>query len=189
MEIGKTPFPGLFIIQPKVLRDERGFFLESYSKRDFAALGLDCDFVQDNQAYSRSAGVLRGFHFQVPPMAQAKLVWVVAGRVLDVVVDLRKGSPTFGKAFETELSAANFYRLFVPRGFAHAYLTLEEDTEFLYKVDAPYSREHDSGIVWNDPDLGVSWPFKDLILSDKDRSLPRLSQIESPFSFDPETDV
>lgn len=180
----ETGLPGLALLEPKLFQDERGFFLETYSRKTFAALGLDAAFVQDNHAYSAAPFVLRGLHFQAPPMAQAKLVWVVRGRVLDVAVDLRAGSPTFGRHFSVELSAANFLRLFIPRGFAHGYLTLEPDTEFLYKVDAPYDAASDAGILWNDPDLGIPWPECEPVLSAKDRVLPRLKDLATPFVFE-----
>jgi len=185
MRLIETGLPGLALLEPKVFRDERGFFLESYSEAVFDSLGIRTRFVQDNHAYSKQAGVLRGLHFQLPPSAQAKLAWVVRGSVLDVALDLRRDSPTFGRHFEVELSAQNMKRLFIPRGFAHGYVTLEPDTEFLYKVDAPFSPQADAGIVWNDPDLGISWPVADPVLSAKDRLLPRLKDFDSPFVCDP----
>jgi len=181
----ETTLPGLALLEPKVFRDERGFFLETYSEAAFAGLGISARFVQDNHAYSVQPGVLRGLHFQLPPHAQAKLVWVVRGRVLDVVVDLRLGSPTFGQHYSVELSAENMLRLFVPKGFAHGYVTLEPDTEFLYKVDSPYAPKADAGILWDDSDLGISWPVAEPVLSPKDRLLPRLKDFQSPFAFQP----
>jgi len=188
MLVHETGFPGLLVLTPKVFQDERGFFLESYSRNTFEQLGITCDFVQDNHAYSKDIGVLRGLHFQAPPVAQAKLVWVTRGEVVDVVVDLRKGSPTYGKWVQVVLSAANFKRLIIPRGFAHGYVTTMPDTEFQYKVDAPYSPDHDSGIAWDDPDIGVDWAsaLKGVtpILSEKDKRLPRLVNFDSPFNFE-----
>lgn len=184
MRLIETGLPGLVLLEPKVFRDERGFFLETYSRAGFAALGIGADFVQDNHAYSARPNVLRGLHFQMPPMAQAKLVWVPRGRVLDVAVDLRRGSPTFGRHFSVELSAKNFLRLFLPRGFAHGYMTLEADTEFAYKVDAPYDPASDAGILWSDPDLGIAWPDSGPVLSAKDRVLPRLKDFATPFVFE-----
>ena len=184
MQVRATGFPGLWLIEPAVFRDERGFFLESFSREAFAAEGLPTDFVQDNHACSRAAGVLRGFHFQRPPFTQAKLVWVVRGAVLDAALDLRRSSPTFGRCFTVELSAGNFLRLCIPKGFAHAYLTLAPETEFLYKVNAPYTPALEGGIAWNDPDLGLAWPLADPLLSAKDRALPRLRDFESPFVFE-----
>jgi len=183
MRLIETGLPGLVLIEPKVFRDERGYFLETYSREKFAGLGIQADFVQDNHAYSAQPFVLRGLHFQNPPFAQAKLVWVVRGRVLDVAVDLRRGSPTFGRNYCVELSAENFMRLFIPRGFAHGYLTLEPDTEFLYKVDAPYAAASDAGILWNDPDLAVPWPGCEPVLSAKDRALPPLQDFSTPFVY------
>ncbi len=185
MRLIETGLPGLALLEPKVFRDERGFFLETYSEASFAALGIGVRFVQDNHAYSKCQGVLRGLHFQLPPFAQAKLVWVVRGSVLDVAVDLRRDSATFGKHFCVELSAENMLRLFLPRGFAHGYMTLQPDTEFLYKVDAPYAPQADAGILWNDPDLGVAWPDMEPVLSDKDKLLPRLKDFNSPFACEP----
>jgi len=185
MRLIETGLPGLALLEPKVFRDERGFFFESYSVAAFDSLGIHARFVQDNHAYSAAAGVLRGLHFQLPPFAQAKLVWVVSGSVLDVALDLRRDSPTFGRHFSAELSAENMKRLFIPRGFAHGYATLEPDTEFLYKVDAPFSAQADAGILWNDPDLGISWPVAEPVLSPKDRLLPRLRDFDSPFVCDP----
>lgn len=182
MRLIETGIPGLVVLEPRVFRDERGFFLETYNETAFAALGINAHFVQDNHAYSAPAGVLRGLHFQKPPFTQAKLVWVVRGRVLDVVVDLRPGSPTYGRHHAVELSAENMHRFFVPKGFAHGYATLVPDCEFMYKVDAPYAPQHDAGILWNDPDLGIAWPVEDPILSPKDRALPRLKDISPPFA-------
>ncbi|GAB7022603.1 dTDP-4-dehydrorhamnose 3,5-epimerase [Salidesulfovibrio brasiliensis] len=182
-----TGLPGLLLLEPRVFEDERGFFLESYNRERFREAGIDCDFLQDNHAFSRDSGVLRGFHFQAPPAAQSKLVWVVAGKVLDVVVDLRVGSPTYGKTSAVELSGDNRRRLYVPKGFGHAYAVLEPDTHFMYKVDALYAPESEGGIAWDDPDLGIDWKGvfgpDGPILSDKDRQLPRLSDFQSPFRF------
>lgn len=185
MRLIETGLPGLALLEPKVFRDERGFFLETYSEAAFDALGIGARFVQDNHAYSVRPGVLRGLHFQLPPHAQAKLVWVVRGRVLDVAVDLRRDSPTYGRHYCVELSAENMLRLFLPRGFAHGYLTLAPDTEFLYKVDAPYMPQADAGILWNDPELGIAWPEAEPVLSGKDRMLPRLKDFHSPFVCEP----
>lgn len=184
MKATATDFPGLFVLEPKVFGDERGFFYESYSRRALAELGLDAGFLQDNHAYSRDPGVLRGFHFQAPPMAQTKLVRVTRGRVLDAVVDLRLGSPTMKGVFSIELSAKNRLQLYIPKGFAHAYLGLTPDVEFLYKVDAPYSPENEGGIAWNDPDISMDWPAGEPVLSDKDRELPLLWNFETPFVFE-----
>lgn len=187
MQVQETEFPGLLVLVPKVFQDERGFFLESYSEHRFREIGIDCAFVQDNHAYSKNPGVLRGFHFQTPPAAQAKLVWVTRGAVLDVVVDLRKGSPTYGRWEQVLLSAANFKRMFIPRGFGHSYVTIEPDSEFQYKVDAPYSPAHEGGVLWSDPDIAMDWESvlegRKPILSDKDKLLPTLAEFDSPFTY------
>jgi dTDP-4-dehydrorhamnose 3,5-epimerase len=181
MEFTKTSLKDAYLIKPEVFRDVRGFFLETYSKKLFEENGISADFVQDNHSLSAKKGVLRGFHFQLPPNEQAKLVRVTKGGVYDVIVDIRKNSPTFGKWEGFELSADNFQMLFVPRGFAHAFLTLEENTEFVYKVDNFYAPESDSGITWNDPTLNVDWPIKDPILSEKDSKLQKFKDFNSPF--------
>jgi dTDP-4-dehydrorhamnose 3,5-epimerase len=188
MQIIETGLPGLLVIEPKVFGDSRGFFLETWSRAAFAAACLDYDFVQDNHARSGPSGVLRGLHFQRPPAAQAKLVRVTSGAVFDVAVDLREGSPAFGKWYGALLSADNFRQMLIPRGFAHGYLTLAPDTEFLYKVDAPYAPDLDAGLAWDDPDLAVGWPLTEHgiatpVLSDKDRRLPGLAGFTTPFTF------
>lgn len=188
MQVMATDLPGVYVIEPTVHGDARGFFLESFNAEALARHGLSFPFVQDNHAKS-GAHVLRGLHYQKPPMAQTKLVRVTAGRVLDVVLDIRKGSPTFGQWRSFELSAANFRQLLAPQGFAHGYVTLEPDTEFLYKVDNYYSPEHDAGVLWNDPDLGIDWGATfgpdGPALSAKDRQQPRLRDIDSPFVYIP----
>ena len=188
MEFIKTSFEGAYIIRPKVFRDERGFFVESWNEKIFAENGIDAKFVQDNHSMSLKKGVLRGLHFQLPPNEQAKLVRVTRGKVYDVIVDLRKSLPTYGKWEGFELSALaspagkdNFEMLFIPRGFAHAYCTLEDNTEFMYKVDGFYAPKSDSGIIWNDPDLNIDWPIKNPILSEKDSKLQIFKDFISPF--------
>lgn len=181
MEFIETSLKGAFLIKPKVFRDERGFFLESWNEKIFSENGISAKFVQDNHSMSVKYGVLRGLHFQLPPNAQAKLVRVTRGKVYDVIVDLRKNSPTFGKWEGFDLSAENFQMLFIPRGFAHAYLTLEDNTEFIYKVDGFYAPESDSGIIWNDPDLAIDWPIRNPILSEKDSKLQKFKGFDSPF--------
>jgi dTDP-4-dehydrorhamnose 3,5-epimerase len=173
--------PGLLLIEPARHGDARGFFSEVWSRRALAAQGLDVDFVQDNHSLSREAGVLRGLHFQRPPAAQGKLVRVVRGAILDVAVDIRQGSATYGQHVACVLSAANWRQLWVPRGFAHGFATLEPDTEVIYKVDAYYDRAADAGIAWDDPALGIDWPVASPVLSDKDRAAPRLAEIAPPF--------
>ena len=187
MQITLTDFPGLAVIHPKVHRDERGFFLETYRREMFQAAGLPWDFVQTNHARSEKAGVLRGLHYQVPPAAQAKLVWATSGQALDVVVDLRQGSPTFGRHFAIRLTAENFTRLLVPAGFAHGYLTLTPGVEFQYMVDAYYAPGHERGLRWNDPGLGIDWPVAAPVLADRDKAWPLLKDLDSPFVFAPET--
>lgn len=179
MHIVKTSIVGLFVLEPKIHGDERGYFMESFSERDFAAqAGLDVKFVQDNESCSRK-GVLRGLHFQNEPYAQAKLVRVVRGKVLDVAVDIRPESPTFGKYVTTELSGENHRQMFIPKGFAHGYLVLEDNTVFQYKCDEYYHPEAEGGIAWNDPRIGIEWGVEadDVILSDKDKNRPMLSSL------------
>jgi dTDP-4-dehydrorhamnose 3,5-epimerase len=149
-----------------------------------ADIGIGCGFVQDNQSSSRRAGTLRGLHFQRPPAAQAKLVGVLRGRVLDVAVDIRRGSPTYGQHVSTELTAASGQQVYIPAGFAHGFLTLEEDVLVMYKVSDHYAPAYDGGIRWNDPDIAFSWPFADVITSDKDGRLPYLKDFDSPFAYD-----
>jgi len=170
-----TPIDGLLVIEPKVFADERGFFMESFKASDFAAFGITQNFVQDNHSKSRK-GVIRGLHFQRAPYAQGKLVRVTRGRAWDVAVDLRKGSPTFGTWCAVELSADNYLLFWIPEGFAHGFLALEDDTELLYKCTAEYNPTSDGGIRWNDPDIGVAWPQIGVspLLSSKDAVLPLL---------------
>jgi dTDP-4-dehydrorhamnose 3,5-epimerase len=177
MKINPTEFPGLYVIEPKVFKDDRGFFYESYSEKIFKENGLNYTFIQDNHAKSIDTGVLRGLHFQKPPFDQAKLVRVTKGAVYDVVVDLRKSSPTFKKWFGIELSGSNFTQLLVPRGFAHGYLVIKPETEFLYKVDNLYSVASEGGILWNDPELSIDWMVGNPILSEKDKKLPGLKDV------------
>lgn len=181
MEFIESSLKGAYIIKPKIFRDERGFFLESYSKKIFAENGIDAEFVQDNHSFSKNKGVLRGFHFQLPPFEQAKLVRVTKGSVYDVIVDIRKNSPTYGKWEGFALDAQNLEMLFIPRGFAHAFVTLENGTEFMYKMDNFYAPDHDSGIIWNDPDFAIDWPVKNPILSEKDGKLQFFKDFASPF--------
>jgi len=182
-DILETGLPGCLELVPQIFRDDRGAFVKMFQRDWFAAHGLCTECADEFYSYSRE-GVLRGLHFQEPPADQVKVVQCVAGQVMDAAVDLRVGSPTFGRHFSVELAADNFQRLFVPRGFAHGYVTLEPDTEFLYKVDAPYAPESDAGILWNDPDLGIAWPDCEPVLSAKDRFLPRLKDFATPFVFE-----
>ncbi len=179
MNIVETAINGPLIIEPQIFGDERGFFLESWNASRFAAVGLDLTFVQDNHSRSQR-GVLRGLHFQNPG-PQGKLVRVVAGAVFDVAVDLRRSSPTFGKWAGVELSAANKRMFWVPEGFAHGFLTLEDGTDFLYKCTAPYAPQHEHSLAWDDPAVGIEWPLDglDIQLSAKDREGMQLSQVEA----------
>lgn len=173
MQATETKLKGCFVLEPTLFRDDRGYFFESYNKQKFdAAIGQNVDFIQDNQAFS-TYGVLRGLHFQTGDFAQAKLVQVLQGKVLDIAVDIRKDSATYGEYVAVELSDENKLQLFIPRGFAHAYLVLSETALFFYKVDNKYSKEHEGGIIWNDPDLNIDWnmPENDIKLSDKDKQL------------------
>jgi dTDP-4-dehydrorhamnose 3,5-epimerase len=173
MKFIDTEFEGLKVIEPPLFRDARGFFFESYNEKLYKDNGIDCEFVQDNHSMS-AFGVLRGLHFQKPPFEQAKLVRVISGRVYDVAVDLRKSSKTYLKWFGIELSAENRLQLFIPRGFAHGFITLSDVAEFCYKCDNSYSKEHDGGILYSDPTFGIDWklPSDQLITSEKDAHLP-----------------
>ena len=180
MEVIKTALDGVMIIEPTVFGDSRGYFYESYNKQRFEeATGLDIDFVQDNQSKS-CYGVLRGLHFQKPPYAQSKLVRCVRGKVLDVAVDIRKSSPTFGKYVAVELTEDNHRQLFIPHGFAHGFVVLSEEAIFQYKCDNFYHKESEGAIAWNDPEINIDWtiPFEDVILSDKDKVNPLLKDAE-----------
>ncbi len=175
--------PGPLMVQPKRFDDHRGFFLESYSTRDYAALGVTESFVQDNHSLSAAVGTVRGLHFQVPPRAQAKLVRVLRGRLLDIVVDLRRSSPHYGQHVAAELSAENAVQLYIPTGFAHGFCTLEPNTEIVYKVSDFYAPECDRGLAWDDPELALPWPVRAAAaqLSDKDRRQPRLADLPPCF--------
>lgn len=179
MNVIKTDIEGVVVIEPQVFGDERGYFFESFNAERFLAeTGIDVAFVQDNESRSKR-GVLRGLHFQREPYAQAKLVRVVQGRVIDVAVDIRHGSPTFGKYVATELSGENHRQMFIPKGFAHGYVVLEDDTVFQYKCDEYYHPESEAGIAWNDPQIGIEWPLSEdeIILSDKDRKHLTLKEL------------
>lgn len=179
LSVEETAIPAVKIVTPKKFGDHRGFFSETWSRKAFSDAGLDLDFVQDNHSLSAPIGTLRGLHFQSPPFAQDKLVRVTRGRILDVAVDIRTSSPTFGKHVAVELSAENWKQLLVPAGFAHGFVTLEPDTEVLYKVTAPYAPQNDHGLAFDDPALGIDWrlPLSELTLSDKDRKHPRLAEM------------
>ena len=169
MELIDTGIEGLWVIRPKVFADPRGYFFESYNKEIFAKNGLNMIFVQDNQSLSHK-GVLRGLHFQNPPFAQGKLVRVITGSVFDVAVDIRKDSPTYGKHFGAELTAENKMMMYIPEGFAHGFLTLEDNTIFSYKCTNFYNKASEDSIKWNDPEIGIKWNVEDPLLSEKDVS-------------------
>jgi len=184
MNIIETPLAGLFVIEPKVWNDNRGYFYESYSAKVFASADINVTFVQDNQSFSQK-GTLRGLHAQKAPFAQGKLVRVIQGKVLDVAVDIRKESRTFGQHFSIELSGQNHKQLWVPPGFLHGFLTLEDNTIFTYKVSNFYDKASEIGVLWNDPTLNINWTSElaneELLLSDKDLVLPSFKDFVSPF--------
>ena len=181
MNIIKTELDGVCILETKVFGDNRGWFTESWSKRTMEEAGLFYDFVQDNHSFSAQKGTLRGIHFQTDPHSQAKLVRCTRGAVLDVAVDLRKNSPNYKKWIAVELNEENKRQLLIPRGFGHAFLTLTENIEFLYKTDQYYSFEHDRSIAWNDPEINIKWPIKEPVLSDKDKQAPLLKDSDVNF--------
>lgn len=174
------------LFQNRRFSDDRGWFSEIYCAPRFRAAGLDVDFIQDNHSFSVHPGTIRGLHFQTPPHAQGKLVRCTRGSILDYAVDIRRGSPTFGRFVEAELTAGNGRQLYVPVGFAHAFVTLEPDVEVTYKVTDVYAPACDSGVVWNDPDIGIGWTLPDSgpVLSAKDAVLPALAELDSPFEYD-----
>jgi dTDP-4-dehydrorhamnose 3,5-epimerase len=184
MNIIQTPIADLLVIEPKVWKDNRGYFYESYNARILAEAGVDVTFVQDNQSFSQK-GTLRGMHAQKAPFAQGKLVRVIQGRVLDVAVDIRKSSATYGQHFSIELSGENHKQLWVPPGFLHGFLTLEDNTIFTYKVSNYYDKDSEVGVMWNDADLNINWSeeiaLEDLLLSDKDQVLSSFKDLTSPF--------
>lgn len=184
MEVIKTAIEGVFIIEPRVFGDARGYFFESFNAREFAEkTGVEVNFVQDNESMSRY-GVLRGLHFQLPPYTQAKLVRVVKGCVLDVAVDIRRGSPTYGQYVAAELTGENHRQFFVPRGFAHGFSVLSPEAVFQYKCDAFYAPQSEGALAWDDPDLAIDWrlPADQVLLSEKDRHHPCFKHFESPFT-------
>ncbi|WP_252229329.1 dTDP-4-dehydrorhamnose 3,5-epimerase [Clostridium sp. ZBS15] len=179
MNLIKTKLEGVYIVEPKVFGDERGWFMETYSK--IKTPEIACDFIQDNHSYSKEKGILRGIHFQNGEYAQAKLVRCVRGAVLDVAVDLRKNSLTYKQWIAVELSAENKKQLFIPRGFGHGFVTLTNDVEFVYKTDNYYNYESDRSIRFNDPEIGVEWGIENPILSEKDKKAPLLQEIDCSF--------
>lgn len=182
MNIIETPIKDLLILEPKIWKDDRGYFFENYNQNTFKALGIDADFVQDNQSLSQT-GTLRGLHAQDKPFAQGKLVRVIQGKVLDIAVDIRKNSPTFGENFSLELSAENFKMLWIPPGFLHGFVTLKDQTIFSYKVSGFYDKASEIGVKWNDKDLNIDWkiPHETAILSEKDKVLGSFKDLKSSF--------
>jgi len=180
----QTPLRDLLIFEPKVFEDSRGYFFESYNLQTYKAEGIDLNFVQDNQSSSQY-GVIRGLHYQLNPSAQAKLIRVLVGKILDVAVDIRKNSPTFGKSFSIELSAENKKQLFVPHGFAHGFSVLSDNAEVLYKCDSFYNKESEGGILYNDPALNIDWkiPAGKEIISEKDSKLPHFAECKNNFEY------
>ena len=187
MHLEQTEIPGVLVIRPRLFGDHRGFFSETYNAASLAENGIALDFCQDNHSMSATVGTLRGLHFQIPPFAQDKLVRVARGAIYDVAVDIRHGSPTFGRYVARTLSAGEWNQLLIPAGFAHGFCTIEPDTEVLYKVTAPYSPDHEAGIIWSDPDLSIPWPLGggDPVLSQKDTVYPTLADSRAYFSFGP----
>lgn len=181
MKIIQEPLKGLKLIEPKVFGDQRGYFYESYNEKLMHSLGIDDHFVQDNQSFS-SAGVLRGLHFQNPPFAQGKLVRVIKGAVLDVALDIRANSPTYGKHFAVELNEENKLMFWVPPGFAHGFLTLKDETIFSYKCTNLYNKESEGSVLWNDPELNIDWGTTDVQLSEKDSIAEPLKKLKSQFT-------
>ncbi|TYZ27283.1 dTDP-4-dehydrorhamnose 3,5-epimerase [Selenomonas caprae] len=176
MKATETRLKGVFVLEPQVFGDARGWFMESWSQRKMEEAGIKVDFVQDNQSFSAQKGTLRGLHYQLNPKCQAKLLRCTRGRIFDVAVDIRKGSPQYGQWVGVELSAENKKQLFIPRGFAHGFITLTDDVEVQYKADNYYAPECDGNIRWNDPDIGVEWPIEPVILSEKDQLAPLLKE-------------
>ena len=183
MHVEYLNIPDVRLLSPRKHGDRRGFFSETYNRKALAVIGIDIDFVQDNHSYSADKGTVRGLHFQTPPFAQDKLVRVARGSVFDIAVDLRQGSPTYGRHVSAVLSAQAWNQILVPIGFAHGFMTLEPDTEVIYKVSNYYAPDHDKGLLWNDPALGINWPIADeeAVLSDKDSKQPRLAELITPF--------
>jgi dTDP-4-dehydrorhamnose 3,5-epimerase len=185
VKITALSIPDVKLIEPNVINDKRGVFLESYSVRSFKQAGIECAFVQDNYSLSINAGVIRGLHFQLPPFAQAKLIWVTKGRIWDVALDLRGFSPTYGQYTSIELSHKAPQMLYIPVGFAHGFVSMEPNCEVQYKADNYYAPDHDAGILWSDPDIAIDWPIKnnDVILSDKDAALPAFADLQNNFDY------
>ncbi|HOJ50860.1 MAG TPA: dTDP-4-dehydrorhamnose 3,5-epimerase [Spirochaetota bacterium] len=186
MKIVETDLQGVFILEPIVFSDSRGWFMESFKKSIFEKIGINVEFIQYNHSFSLKKGTLRGIHFQNNPFSQAKLVRCVRGKILDVVVDLRKNSPTYKKWIACELSDENKIQIFIPKGFGHGFVTLEDNVEVEYKVDNYYSKEHDRSIRYDDPEIGIEWGIDNPILSDKDRNAPFLRDSDCNFIYEGE---
>ncbi len=184
-DIKSLEIPDVKLIRPKVFPDHRGYFFEAYNAVNLGGMGVVVSFIQDNQSFSKEAGTIRGMHFQIPPFAQAKLVRVLRGAILDVAVDLRQGSPTYGKWCSAEISADHHNQIFIPSGFAHGFRTLTAKTEVLYKVDSPYSKDHERGFIWNDRTVGINWGEEtaQTILSEKDAILPPFKELPTFFEY------
>lgn len=176
MKVIETGLEGCYVIEPRVFEDERGYFVETYNEKNYKENGIDAVFVQDNQSFTKQAGIIRGMHLQLEPMAQTKLVRCTQGAVYDVAVDLRKDSPTYLKWFGIELSAENHKQLFIPRGFAHGFQALTDNVIFQYKVDNYYSKAHEIGFSFSDPDVNIDWPLKVTIQSEKDMNAPKIKE-------------
>jgi len=184
MKISKTNLEGVVVIEPDVFGDHRGWFMETYNEAKYKESGIGHNFVQDNQSFSATKGTLRGLHYQLNPKAQTKLVRCTRGAIFDVAVDIRKGSPTYGKWFGVNLTAENKKQLLIPQGFAHGFMTTTDDVEVQYKVDELYAPECDRGIIWNDPDIGIEWPMEITpVLSEKDKKAPLLEKAEQNFVY------
>ncbi len=181
--IVRTKLDDVLIVRPAILRDDRGSFCETWSARDWQQAGIDFMPVQENHSVSIQAGTIRGLHYQLEPMAQTKVIRVVRGAALDVAVDIRRGSPTFGRWVSIELTEQDQNHVLIPRGFAHGFCTLRPDTEVMYMVDRHYSPEHDRAIRWDDSTIGIGWPFDEVVLSDRDRKAPMLSEAEINFEY------
>lgn len=183
MDVTKTNLDGVLLIEPTVFSDDRGWFMETYSSVKYKQIGIDVEFIQDNQSFSQQKGILRGVHFQNNPMAQSKLIRCTRGKILDIAVDLRKGSPTYKESFGVELSEENKRQLFIPQGFGHGFLTLSDDVEVQYKCDNLYNKEFDRSIRFDDPELNIEWPKMEYILSQKDIQAPTFAHSDVNFHY------
>lgn len=181
LDIKSLEIEDVKLITPKRFGDHRGFFSETWNKAAWAEAGVGLDFVQDNHSLSATPGTIRGLHYQAPPFAQDKLVRVIRGAILDVAVDIRKGSPSYGQHVAAEITAETGTQILVPKGFAHGFMTLQPDTEVIYKVTDVYAPDHDFGVLWNDPALAIDWPLDAAVISDKDKVQPKLADVDSPF--------